>query len=151
MSFCRMSFCMTNFCGAWTMKRSMAAVRLLVSVVLFSMISTGCGYHTAGNAAALPQDVHSIAIPGFVSHSQTFRIEQLLTDAVVREFNARTQYHVIHDACEPSHLTAFYNLDVLSLTGALRERKRVMQPTGTKSRLLGQSVDNFSCSSRFRN
>src|SRR5271166_1433662 len=60
--------------------------------------STGCGYHTTGKTAALPQDVHSIAIPGFVSHSQTFRIEQLLTDAVVREFNARTQYHVIHDA-----------------------------------------------------
>jgi len=59
--------------------------------------SSGCGYHTAGNAVELPQNIHTIAIPGFVSHSQTFRIEQLLTDAVVREFNARTQYHVIHD------------------------------------------------------
>jgi outer membrane lipopolysaccharide assembly protein LptE/RlpB len=57
----------------------------------------GCGYHTAGNAVVLPQNVHTIAIPGFVSHSQTFRIEQLLTDAVVREFNARTQYHVVHE------------------------------------------------------
>ena len=43
------------------------------------------------------KNVHSIAIPGFVSHSQTFRVEQLLTDAVVREFNARTQYQVIHE------------------------------------------------------
>ncbi len=57
----------------------------------------GCGYHTAGNAVELPQNIRTIAIPGFVSHSQTFRIEQLLTDAVVREFNARTQYHVIHE------------------------------------------------------
>ncbi|MGB8775244.1 MAG: LptE family protein [Terriglobales bacterium] len=62
------------------------------------LASTGCGYHTAGSAAELPQNIHTIAIPGFVSHSQTFRVEQLLTDAVVREFNARTQYHVIHDA-----------------------------------------------------
>jgi hypothetical protein len=46
----------------------------------------------------LPQNIHTIAIPGFVSHSQTFRVEQLLTDAVVREFNARTQYHVVHEA-----------------------------------------------------
>lgn len=60
----------------------------------------GCGYHTAGNALELPQNIHTIAIPGFVSHSQTFRVEQLLTDAVVREFNARTQYHVIHDASD---------------------------------------------------
>lgn len=62
-----------------------------------TLAATGCGYHTAGNAVALPQNVHTIAIPGFVSHSQTFRIEELLTDAVIREFNARTQYHVIHD------------------------------------------------------
>ena len=59
---------------------------------------SGCGYHTAGNAIELPQNIRTIAMPGFVSHSQTFRIEQLLTDAVVREFNARTQYHVIHEA-----------------------------------------------------
>ncbi len=62
------------------------------------LAAMGCGYHTAGSAVELPQNIHTIAIPGFVSHSQTFRIEQLLTDAVVREFNARTQYHVIHDA-----------------------------------------------------
>src|SRR5450755_846216 len=57
---------------------------------------TGCGYHTAGKVE-LPQNIQTIAIPGFVSRSQTFRIEQLLTDAVVREFNARTQYKVVHD------------------------------------------------------
>jgi outer membrane lipopolysaccharide assembly protein LptE/RlpB len=58
---------------------------------------TACGYHTAGSLANLPPDVHTISIPGFVSHSQTFRIEQLLTDAVVREFDARTRYRVIRD------------------------------------------------------
>jgi outer membrane lipopolysaccharide assembly protein LptE/RlpB len=70
------------------------AVVLGVGIVL---ILTGCGYHTAGNAVELPQNVKSIAVPGFVSHTQTFRVEQLLTDAVVREFNARTQYRVVHD------------------------------------------------------
>jgi hypothetical protein len=76
-------------------KNRWAAIALGLSLAL---ISPGCGYHTAGNAVELPQNIHTIAIPGFVSHSQTFRIEQLLTDAVVREFNARTQYHVVHDA-----------------------------------------------------
>ena len=42
-------------------------------------------------------NIRTIAIPGFVSHSQTFRIEQLLTDAVVREFNTRTQFQIVHD------------------------------------------------------
>src|SRR5208282_5224230 len=62
------------------------------------LAATGCGYRRVGNAPELPQNIHTLAIPGFVSHSRTFRIEQLLTDAVVREFNARTQYHVIHEA-----------------------------------------------------
>ncbi len=74
-----------------------AALALAVGLALMS-ISTGCGYHTAGNKVELPQNIRTIAIPGFVSQSQTFRIEQLLTDAVVREFNARTQYRVIHQA-----------------------------------------------------
>jgi outer membrane lipopolysaccharide assembly protein LptE/RlpB len=72
-----------------------AAFSFAIAVVL---AATGCGYHTAGNKVDLPQNIRTIAIPGFVSQSQTFRIEQLLTDAVVREFNARTQYRVIHQA-----------------------------------------------------
>ena len=82
---------------AITLKPWAAAVALGVGLALMST-STGCGYHTAGNKIELPQNIRTIAIPGFVSQSQTFRIEQLLTDAVVREFNARTQYHVIHEA-----------------------------------------------------
>ena len=69
-----------------------------VIALVFTLVASGCGYHTVGSQVELPQNIHSIAIPGFVSHSQTFRIEQLLTDAVVREFNARTQYHVLHEA-----------------------------------------------------
>lgn len=68
-----------------------------LAVWVLSLIGSGCGYHTVGHTVALPANVHTIAIPGFVSQSQTFRIEQRLTDAVVREFNARTQFHVIHD------------------------------------------------------
>jgi len=79
----------------WTTNRWAAAIVLGVGL---AATSTGCGYHRTGNAVELPQNIHTIAIPGFVSRSQTFRIEQLLTDAVVREFNARTDYRVIHDA-----------------------------------------------------
>jgi len=71
---------------------------MLAIVLGLGLSASGCGYHTAGKAVELPQNIHTIAIPGFVSQSQTFRVEQVLTDAVVREFDARTQYHVIHDA-----------------------------------------------------
>lgn len=70
----------------------------LVLALAFSFTAVGCGYHTVGHTIALPQNVRTIAIPGFLSQSQTFRIEQIMTDAVVREFNTRTQFHVIHQA-----------------------------------------------------
>ncbi|MBZ5614452.1 MAG: hypothetical protein LAO23_10615 [Acidobacteriia bacterium] len=80
---------------AWSANRWLAAAALGIGLAL---TSTGCGYHTAGSKVELPENIRTIAIPGFVSQSQTFRIEQLLTDAVVREFNARTQYRVLHEA-----------------------------------------------------
>ena len=81
----------------WTANWRAAALALGAGLAS-TLVSIGCGYHRAGNAVELPQNIRSIAIPGFVSHSQTFRIEQLITDAVVREFNARTGYRVIHES-----------------------------------------------------
>jgi outer membrane lipopolysaccharide assembly protein LptE/RlpB len=66
-----------------------------VAMLGLCLAPAGCGYHTVGHSDALPPNIRTIAIPAFDSHSQTFRIEQLLTDAVIREFNARTQFHVI--------------------------------------------------------
>jgi outer membrane lipopolysaccharide assembly protein LptE/RlpB len=66
--------------------------------LLLSLAAGGCGYHTVGHSVTLPQNVHTIAIPGFISQSPTFRIEQIMTDAVVREFNTRTRFRVIHQA-----------------------------------------------------
>jgi outer membrane lipopolysaccharide assembly protein LptE/RlpB len=79
-----------------------------------SLAATACGYHTVGHTVALPPNVHTIAIPGFVSQSQTFRIEQRLTDAVVREFNARTQFHVIHEVKNAADADAILKGTVLS-------------------------------------
>jgi outer membrane lipopolysaccharide assembly protein LptE/RlpB len=73
------------------MMRLAAAVALAISL-------SGCGYHTEGHAVTLPQSVRTIAIPGFESKTPTFRVEQVLTDSVVREFNTRTQFHVIRDS-----------------------------------------------------
>jgi len=69
-------------------------VAILSLALALSVIS--CGYKTAGKAARLPQDLHTIAVPGFVNQTQTYRIEQVLTGAVVREFAARTNYRVLN-------------------------------------------------------
>jgi outer membrane lipopolysaccharide assembly protein LptE/RlpB len=56
----------------------------------------GCGYRTGGHAAMLPSSVHTIAIPAFINQSKTYRVEQVLTAAVVREFVSRTHYRVLN-------------------------------------------------------
>ena len=58
----------------------------------------GCGYHTLGHSARLPQDMKTLAVPMFVNQTQTYRIEQILTRDVVREFLGRTHYRVVTDA-----------------------------------------------------
>ncbi|MBA3915885.1 MAG: LptE family protein [Acidobacteriales bacterium] len=65
-------------------------------MILVLLSGLGCGYHTAGHAVQLPQNVHTIAIPGFVNQTQSFKVEQLLTQAVVREMNTRTHYHIVN-------------------------------------------------------
>jgi len=68
---------------------SRAALAVLV------LLSTGCGYHTAGKANLLPSDLRTLAVPAFVNQTQTYKIEQLLTAAVVQEFSTRTAYRVV--------------------------------------------------------
>ncbi len=67
---------------------------LLVSAAML-MVATGCGYHTSGKAVRLPATLHTIAVPTFANRTEGYRFEQILTEAVVREFNTRTNYRVI--------------------------------------------------------
>jgi len=64
--------------------------------VVVCVCFTGCGYHTAGHAIQLPDNVRTIAIPAFVNDTQTYKIEQTLTAAVVREMVTRTHYQVLN-------------------------------------------------------
>ncbi len=66
--------------------------------LLLCLAAAGCGYHTAGKAVVLPTDVRTIAIPGFVNQTKIYRVEQVLTGAVVHEFTSRTHYHVLNQA-----------------------------------------------------
>jgi outer membrane lipopolysaccharide assembly protein LptE/RlpB len=77
----RNSSCATIF---WTLAAVLAA--------------SGCGYHIAGRANTLPTGAHTLAITAFVNRTTQFRIEQILTQAVVHEFIARTKYRVVPEA-----------------------------------------------------
>jgi len=81
------------------------AAWLAVLFLTWSVASAGCGYHTAGHAVQLPENVRTIAVPGFVNETNTYRIEQMLTSSVVREFTTRTHYHVMNDPGEAADAT----------------------------------------------
>lgn len=57
-------------------------------------VLSGCGYHTIGAATHLPPDAHTLSVPMFATRTETYHTETALTDAVIREFAARSRMHV---------------------------------------------------------
>jgi outer membrane lipopolysaccharide assembly protein LptE/RlpB len=81
--------------------------RASLEVICLALIlaCAGCGYHTAGHAVQLPENVKTIAVTAFVNDTTTYRIEQLLTSSVVREFATRTHYHILNNPSEAADAT----------------------------------------------
>src|SRR5437879_13758687 len=77
-----------------------AAISYMLAAVL---AASGCGYHVVGRVNALPEGVHTIAIPAFDNRTTQYRIEQILTQDVVHEFMTRTKYRVVPEA-DVAHL-----------------------------------------------
>jgi hypothetical protein len=60
-----------------------------------AILFSGCGYHVAGTASRLPAGLKVIAVPTIENRTNRYRIEQLMTEAVVHEFLARTKYRIV--------------------------------------------------------
>jgi outer membrane lipopolysaccharide assembly protein LptE/RlpB len=55
----------------------------------------GCGYHTVGSATHLPPSLKTLALPLFTTQTDANHTEIALTEAVLREFAARTHFRVV--------------------------------------------------------
>jgi outer membrane lipopolysaccharide assembly protein LptE/RlpB len=86
-------------------KAGKPARNLGFSAMLLLLATAGCGYHTVGHSVQLPTSVKTIAIPTFKNETNTYRIEQMLTKSVVREFTTRTHYQVLNDASDTADAT----------------------------------------------
>lgn len=76
-----------------------------ILIMLLALASAGCGYHSAGHAAKLPPDLKTLAIPAFINHTHTYKVEQVLTAAVVHEFLGRTNYRIVNQASDSADAT----------------------------------------------
>src|SRR5260370_23033471 len=86
-----------------SMKRRTAS--LLALPLFVFILNEGCGYHTAGHAVQLPENLKTIAVPAFKNETLAYRIEQMLTASVVREFTTRTHYRILNDASDDADAT----------------------------------------------
>jgi outer membrane lipopolysaccharide assembly protein LptE/RlpB len=66
---------------------------LFFSVALFACVSA-CGYHQVGTSAHLPANVRTLSVPLFATRTETYHTETVMTEAVIREFAARTRFRV---------------------------------------------------------
>jgi len=71
---------------------------VLLTIAVATLGVSGCGYHTLGAATHLPPDVHTLSVPLFASKTDAYHTETVMTDAVIREFMARTRFRVTPDA-----------------------------------------------------
>jgi outer membrane lipopolysaccharide assembly protein LptE/RlpB len=74
--------------------RTIAIISLLAILPGFA----GCGYHTLGAATHLPPDVRTLSVPVFATRTEAYHTEVLMTNAVIREFAARTRMRIMPDA-----------------------------------------------------
>jgi outer membrane lipopolysaccharide assembly protein LptE/RlpB len=66
-----------------------------IAPVAFALLSLcGCGYHTLGAATHLPPDVRTLSVPVFATRTETYHTETVMTNAVIREFAARSRFKV---------------------------------------------------------
>ncbi len=63
-----------------------------LSAVLLALC--GCGYHTVGSATHLPPDIRTLSVPQFSTRTESYHTETVMTNAVIREFAARTHLRV---------------------------------------------------------
>lgn len=71
----------------------MVPTRFLPWALLIALLPlAGCGYHTVGTPTHLPVTARVLDIPIFKNHTQAYRLEQTMTQAVLKEFESRTAF-----------------------------------------------------------
>lgn len=93
-------------------RRIARAIKPSALALTVAFFMTGCGYHVAGRSDTLPKAIHVIAVPALENATNSYRIEQKLTSATIREFLAATSYKI---SSNPESADAVLRSKVVSL------------------------------------
>ncbi|MBZ5660469.1 MAG: hypothetical protein LAO08_08690 [Acidobacteriia bacterium] len=80
------------FRGFSVISSRLSPLCLCVSV---AVLVSACGYRVAGTSSRLPAGLKVIAVPTIENRTNRYRIEQVMTEALVHEFLARTKYRIV--------------------------------------------------------
>ena len=72
--------------------RLQARFGVCTALLAAALSTTGCGYHTLGSATHIPANVQTIDVPIFKNLTQTYHVEVSMTEAVMKELQARTAF-----------------------------------------------------------
>jgi outer membrane lipopolysaccharide assembly protein LptE/RlpB len=73
--------------------------KLLALAIAFAgvILSSGCGYHVAGQGDLMPKNIKTIAVPAFANITVRYQLARLLPADITREFLSRTHYVIVAD------------------------------------------------------
>jgi hypothetical protein len=63
-------------------------------VLLVAILGASCGYRIRGSVGRLPSGIQSLGIPTFRNSTNQYKIEQIISIAVLKEFSIRTRIPV---------------------------------------------------------
>lgn len=99
-------------------------------VIVLLLVVSACGYSFRGNTNNLPSDVKTVAIPTFANNSTELRIETVITDNVIYQFNRSGMLKVVSeakaDAVLKGTITSILISDVALTTSQTSRQRRVL-------------------------
>ncbi len=106
--------------------RSVGALGVVGGCVCLCVLLAGCAGYQIGNVSLYPQEIRTVYVPVFQSDSFRRNLGERLTEAVVKEIEAKTPYKVVGEAKADSVLSGRIVSEtkrvlVPSLTGDARE------------------------------
>lgn len=64
------------------------------------LLAPACGYHVGGQAALIPDTIHTISVSAFGNATVRNTLARLLPDDITREFHTRTRYTIVSDPAQ---------------------------------------------------
>ena len=101
--------------------RVLRGLRALRGYLCLYLIFSGCAGYQIGNQSLYPAEVRTVYVPVFQSNSFRRNLGERLTEAVVKEIEAKTPYKVVGDP----------NADSVLSGSIVSETKRVLVPSMT--------------------